>query len=293
MYDFRKHLKDTTFAATAQTHTLFVEEAKLYACSVGNDWKGLQDFSGRKIRYSYLVYAAEIVALLDQLAKCNNNKIVIPDDKMRDFIRERIDRCQAQLVHDEAFLGLLLRVIRPRLQLDTLVEFANDTTFQAAIASLRGGMEVETQTQALLESFLHLTPANPAAVSKTSATPPTGPKVDQVLASNNVEIAFKALEQERLLLAPITGLGTLHIQSHGQFITGGRNEAFHFDKGEVLVRLDATFKLHCAYKNIVVQNQKGEVGEVYKGLGFRSVQKFIERGTLRIFQGFLKANCQF
>ena len=65
---------------------------------MAKEWKDLQGFSSRKVRYSYAVYAAEDVVLLDELAKQNGGKIDIREEKMRDSIMKRVRRCQAQLV---------------------------------------------------------------------------------------------------------------------------------------------------------------------------------------------------
>lgn len=257
------------------THRLFNYEVDLYKVAMHGEFTALQEKSSRRIRHEYPVYAAETAVMLQRLYGRAEDRIVIArtDPKMAAFVSDGLSKFHAGLAGStDGTLDLLRQIVGPKRQIQAIVNAANEETVQDLLATLRKTTQPEQEFRLLAESIsgnanvhrrsttVRETPTAPSRPSASTSGSSKDPAMD------HSSIIFNAIKDSRLLLATKSGFGTLR-RNLDYRPDEQRNKDFEFVSGEVLLSHPGAWSINGANVK-VVSNAKGQIGEVFRGLGF-------------------------
>lgn len=288
VYEPKLHETDITFRATDETHAYFEQEVKVYTIAVASDFKDLQHHSMKKLLIRYPVYAPELLTLFDALSRNGIGSLIEVDPSLATFVSKRIATCRKDLLADETLPSALRKLITMKEELAAMIHTADDKTIADCIAHLSKDADTDKDKEALLDVFVANKLTQPlTTVSHTNAGPGSQPKLASKATTplsdgfeardTGCSAIFGAMADSRIIVAPVTGYGTLRRDRHGRSRPGGRNKDFRFHRGEVLVIVKDAHSTVNGYNDIVVQNTAGEIGEVYKNLKFAPLQTVISR----------------
>lgn len=168
-YDSVSHEEDTDYITTPATHEAFCEIVKLYMFSLHADMEDLQARLSSTIADEYPVYAAEIIVLLTQLAKYQEDlgDLRSVDAGMLSFLSKRMLCLHNTLVSNKDVLPLLCSTVDSRERCSSIINHVGPQIVERAI---REGVSVSetAQTAALLNTFIE---KNGGHTSSPASTP--------------------------------------------------------------------------------------------------------------------------
>ncbi|KAK6434942.1 hypothetical protein LTR95_008877 [Oleoguttula sp. CCFEE 5521] len=295
-YDAEVHSADTAYRSTDETYALFTEEVRVLMWSIEVGQKDLQAYSAANITSRYPLYARELLHIIDALDRAKTADLAAIDMELGAAIRERVSLLSSVLLADETLPEMLNSFIRP--QLIALLPEMEDATIKAIVsncvpdrtANMAGLIDAFVNTQLAPKAERSMGDAfrgdSHSVKSDTTTTPEQSdekhtrstPTVEQMVRENNTIIKraiFAAILQCRIIIPASSGFGMSRRQRPGEKFDY-MNQDFRFWQGEILLITPDIRSIVNASGNVVVENARGEVGEIHGTVKLRAVQDALD-----------------
>lgn len=155
-YQRARHEHDTTFTATSEAHTLFLEHVRLYNFCLRTGFRDFQAYLSNSLSTRYPVYEAEVVALLNELYK-DSDTLENVDQDLLNFIGQRMVFLRDILANSKSLLPLLRTRTDAKDHLLAMIRYADDASLSDGLLThVRSELRIEesTETTLLLDTFV-------------------------------------------------------------------------------------------------------------------------------------------
>jgi hypothetical protein len=175
-YQRARHEHDTTFTATSEAHTLFLEHVRLYKFCLRTGFRDFQTYLSNSLSTHYPVYEVEVIALLNELYK-DSDTLENVDHDLLNFIGQRMVFLRDILANSKSLLPLLRARTDAKDHLLAIVRHADNASLSDELLThVRTELRIEesTETTLLLDTFV-AKHRNDTAVAQSDQTLPSTP----------------------------------------------------------------------------------------------------------------------